>query len=612
MKSGKNDEAGAAAGAGRARHLPLLRTPLQALYTGFYGSDIVAARYCGFHKPASAPPGLWMHGWYPETWPLERADVLFGVTMAHLREERYWVATERQAKFLRSVGFSNSRAIGLPMVYLPEPQVEREKDTLLVMPTHSLPTSNHEWAVSDYVASISALRPAFRKIRVCVNGHDWSKGQWVHDFQDAGFEVVRGAGDNSSLERMASLFAQFEFVTTNGFGSLIAYASAFGAKVSFYGPFAEFTPDSMRNVPYYVDNPEFLASDAKCCEERYCREVFPEIFSHPADARERIEWGRTEMGWQNKVSPGELRQLFGWSTLVGRTRLRIGTSVIRARATTVTRARATTVALARAALPQPVYAALKEMRASELRIDRRERRRLESMDGQASGTTPLFGGTYEFADARAYLQAYDDSFVRQAYRFRGTSDRPFIVDGHAGIGLSVLYFKCLYPRSRILALEASPEAFEILDRNCRSYGLEEVELVQGDLWGEVVANRPAEAQSNTGRGNDEEARASSASPFRFRGGLIEKVDLLKMQVDASQPGGIPEMSGLLANVESVAVDYRSRVGEPQNLGLLFGVLEGAGFRIAVQSLYSTRVQPLIEMPAASTVDNHLRIMGFRT
>ena len=27
--------------------------------------------------------------------------------------------------------------------------------------------------------------------------------------------------------------------------------------------------------------------------------------------------------------------------------------------------------------------------------------------------TPLFGGAFEFADARAYLQAYDDCFVKQ-------------------------------------------------------------------------------------------------------------------------------------------------------------------------------------------------------
>ena len=96
------------------------------------------------------------------------------------------------------------------------------------------------------------------------------------------------------------------------------------------------------------------------------------------------------------------------------------------------------------------------------------------------------------------------------------------------------------------------------------------------------------------------------------GGLTENIDLLKMQVDGSQAGGIRDLSALLSKVESISVDYRSRVGEPQNLGLLFNVLEGAGFRTAVQGLDATRTQPLIAMPGGGSIDNHLRIIGFRT
>ena len=28
--------------------------------------------------------------------------------------------------------------------------------------------------------------------------------------------------------------------------------------------------------------------------------MFPEFFCHPADANERVEWGRAEIGWQNR------------------------------------------------------------------------------------------------------------------------------------------------------------------------------------------------------------------------------------------------------------------------------------------------------------------------
>ncbi len=47
-------------------------------------------------------------------------------------------------------------------------------------------------------------------------------------------------GGSEHLRRLRRLFGRFEFVTTNGFGSHIAYAAAAGAKVSVFGPYAEF------------------------------------------------------------------------------------------------------------------------------------------------------------------------------------------------------------------------------------------------------------------------------------------------------------------------------------------------------------------------------------
>jgi hypothetical protein len=594
MKASIDRQVEAPAGSG-SRHLPLLQTPLQGPYTAMYGSDVVAARYCGFRKSPSPPLGLWMHGWYPETRSLDRPERLFDVTMANLREEQYWVTTERQAKFLRRLGFPRSTPIGLPLVYVPKPAVARERDSLLVMPAHSLPASDRARGTSDYVASISALKSTFRRICVCINAHDWIWGNWVHEFQTAGFEVIRGAGDISSLEHMASLFSQYEFVTTNGFGSLIAYASAFGAKASFYGPFSEVSIDSLKNVSFFIDNPDLRSVEVKCLEESYCREMFPEFFCHPAEARERVEWGRAEIGWQNKVPPDELRHLFGWSAL-GR-----ATSTLR-----------TLGRRSQAIVSEPLKSRLKEMLMPELRNERGERRRLESMDADVLGTTPLFGEAFAFVDARTYLQTYDDCFVKHAYRFRATSERPFIIDGHADLGLAVLYFKCLYPRSRILALEAEPKAFEVLARNCRSYELDDVELVRGVLSIDVLADALlSHARANAEEGDRDEAGHSVVPPFRFGSELVERIDLLKLRVEASRTGRVLEMSALLPNVESVAVDYRAQAGEPQNLGPLIDVLERAGFRIAVQSPDSTRTRPLVEIPSAGFRDNNLRILGFR-
>jgi len=536
-----------------------------------------------------------MHGWYPESRPLDRPERLFDVSMAHLRDLLYWVTTDRQAAFLRGLGFSHATPLGLPLAYVEEPRIAREEGSLLVMPAHSLPGNDRAWATSDYVDAIRALKPAFRRICVCVNGHDWSRGNWVHEFRGAGFEVIRGAGDDSSLERMADLFTQFESVTTNGFGSLIAYASAFGARASFYGPFSEVTPDTLKNVPFFIDNPELMAPESRCSEESYCREMFPEFFCDPADAKERIEWGRTEIGWEHKVPADELRDLFGWSTL-GQVRSMVKCLAVRLQG----------------AVPDPLKAELRSALTPEGASTRRERRRLASIAADVPGTTPLFGAAFEFADARAYLDAYDAWFMRHAYRFRATSDQPLVIDANADIGLGVLYVKCLYPRSRILALEADPAAFGILERNRRTYGLEDVELVHDALGGDV-ATRALSGRLQGGDGKDAPAAAGRPfAPATGGGSPGELIDLLRLRVDAAQPGIVRELPALLAHAESVAVDYYARAGEPQDLSAVFAVVQGAGFRIAVQSPDSAKERPLVEIPSSGESGAHVRVLGFRT
>jgi hypothetical protein len=42
------------------------------------------------------------------------------------------------------------------------------------------------------------------------------------------------------------------------------------------------------------------------------RKQWPDLFCHPREAKERVEWGRREVGDDNRVSSRRLRSLFGW------------------------------------------------------------------------------------------------------------------------------------------------------------------------------------------------------------------------------------------------------------------------------------------------------------
>ena len=535
-----------------------------------------------------------MHGWYPEAWPLEQPDFLFGVTMAHLRDEYFWVTTERQAAYLTGLGYGHVRAIGLPIVYVLPPAVRREPGSLLVMPAHSMPSMDRAKDTATYVAAISGLKSEFDRICVCVGGHDWVRGNWVREFRDAGFDVIRGAGDASSLVRMVDLFTQYESVTSNGFGSLLAYASAFGAKASIYGPFPDLTHDMLKNEPFYIDHPELIESETRGHTEAHCREILPEFFCHPAEAEERVEWARAEIGWQHRLGPEDLRHAFGW-TAVGRAKSRAG-SLGR---------------IAGALLSEPAKERLREIATSEGRRGRSERRRLETVDAGTPGTTQLFGGAFEFLDAGAYLRVHRDCFTQHVYEFRPTSESPLIVVSPAGTGLLLVYFKCLFPKARILALEPHDAAFRMLERNCRSFGLEGVRLLRGTLSKDTVADilddlaSPAEnPDTGTPTRSDEAGLAVDPS-------APGAIDMLCLSTEDGQCGSLAEAAPLLATAESVVVDCSASSNEPLGLNVVIEGLEAAGFRVAVLSSHAALSRPLVRIPSGQAGENRVHVLGYR-
>ena len=72
-------------------------------------------------------------------------------------------------------------------------------------------------------------------------------------------------------------------------------------------------------------------------------------------------------------------------------------------------------------------------------------------------------------------------FTQDLYHFETVQPAPFIIDAGAHIGLSTLYFKMLYPSSRIIAIEPHPENFKILEKNIYENQIEGVTLVQAAL-----------------------------------------------------------------------------------------------------------------------------------
>jgi FkbM family methyltransferase len=241
-----------------------------------------------------------------------------------------------------------------------------------------------------------------------------------------------------------------------------------------------------------------------------------------------------------------------------------------------------------------------------------ELRRLRRLPKYSVGSTTLLGPRLELLDPGSFLAMYDEIFEREIYRFIAANERPRILDCGANIGLSVCYFKRLYPHSRITAFEPDPKAFACLSRNCQALGLDGVELIPKAVWkqaGELPFwGEGADAGRVTAPG---EAQTATVAACRLKDFLSEPVDFLKMDVEGAEADVLLDCASSLAQVRTCFVEYHSFTGRPQRLETVTQVLSEAGFRLHVHPVFWSH-HPFVKRREHLGMDLQLNLFAFRT
>jgi FkbM family methyltransferase len=565
-----------------------------------YGAAAVAAAYCGLDKAPSPIPGYWMHGWEPSFREKLHPDLCIGITTNP--DDRFFVDRRDTEVYFRERGYENVRAIGLPMIYVPGIEVRRRPGTLLVMPAHSIDYTTHSWKFDEYAEAIAAIRSDFDEVLVCLHHSCWRRGYWVDEFRRRGFQVIKGADslDRNGLRRIQYIMCQFEYVTTNAMGSQIAYAAYFGAKPSIYGPHAHLRVEDLKEDPLYTNLPKKLVERAvHSISEEELRRHLPHLFCHPREARADVEWGRFELGESNKVSPREMRALFGWDT-----RARFGRSLVAAR-------RSLAAALP-SGIKHGILTLLNKPAYREYHRLKVETERLLAMPRHQPTRTDLLGPTLEVPDGPRFVDKKRLLFDHQLYRFVAEGKAPRILDCGAGIGLSVCYFKRLYPESNITAFEPDPQVYAVLERNCQSWGAKGVRLIPRAVWNWETTLPFARVDDHAGRIR-ESAIGDETLPVqtcRLRDFLSERVDLLRLNIEGAEVDVLLDCSDLLGNIQSLIVEYHSLFGLTQRLDTLIGLLTRAGFRMHFRTTYES-LNPLVYRSLFGGMDTKISIFAYR-
>ena len=220
-----------------------------------------------------------------------------------------------------------------------------------------------------------------------------------------------------------------------------------------------------------------------------------------------------------------------------------------------------------------------------MRVDR-------GVSDRSDAQTVVECGGYHFfcRNQDEFARICDDVFAGHEYRFETRRRAPSIIDAGAHVGVATHYFKHHFPAARVLALEANPITFALLQRNIAHNGLDDVRPIHAALaprageipffatanddepgaWGDSVIQQPWHEGEATRQVHVPAVTLSSL--------LTEPVDLLKLDIEGLETAVLEEAAPHLDKVRRVILEFHGTRRNPANsIARLTAILRAAGF-----------------------------------
>ncbi len=213
----------------------------------------------------------------------------------------------------------------------------------------------------------------------------------------------------------------------------------------------------------------------------------------------------------------------------------------------------------------------------------------EATSRYQKGTIRLADYQIDYVDLLSTCPQWKNLFVDESLVFRSSRDAPRILDCGANIGLSVLYFKRLYPRARITAYEADPDVFAALETNLRRNAEGDVKAVQAAVW---THNGKLSFRCEGADSGAVDAVAAGVSgdtrdvpAVRLKDLLaLEPVDLLKLDIEGAERSVLEDCREQLGNVSALLLDLHEFDPARRQSPAILSLLDEAGFVYDVDEL----------------------------
>lgn len=167
-----------------------------------------------------------------------------------------------------------------------------------------------------------------------------------------------------------------------------------------------------------------------------------------------------------------------------------------------------------------------------------------------------------YLDSKEYHTIKREIWGEDIYYFESKNKDPFIIDVGAHIGISVIYFKSIYPNSQILAFEPNPISFEILEKNISNNDIKNVVLINKAVWKDEgnkdfyatqwSSNSSFLFGSWTQREKVNKIVVNTTTLHKY---IDRAVDLLKIDTEGSELNILKAHKDIFKKVKNICIEY---------------------------------------------------------
>jgi len=206
-----------------------------------------------------------------------------------------------------------------------------------------------------------------------------------------------------------------------------------------------------------------------------------------------------------------------------------------------------------------------------------------------------------------FYWTFIEVFIDDDYYFKSDKKNPFIVDCGGNVGVTVLFFKFIYPNSKILIFEPMPDNIKLLKKNIEQNNLKDVELVEKAIGGKVgelkiygdrraatISKGLIDEQNKVS--NDYKGKEIVVPIIPLSRYIKDKhVDFLKMDIEGAEGMMFCDLqnTNLVKNIEQLSMEYHRFSFEENKLSNIINILEKNNFDVIFSGDYTN----LTNMPS---------------